>query len=155
MTPNDDALRCAEAIDSTHWPEKEVAAHIRRLVAENEALTAQQPAPQPMTEPWSDEFAYHKGRALYEASVGHFRQSGHKLFWELTSIQQAGWVAKAARAHGVAQQPAPQPLTYQQMEEVIQSHAEYNIAGWRVMGLRELMAFIQRIERAHGIGEQP
>lgn len=33
---NQDALRCAEAIDSTHWPEREVAAHIRRLVAENE-----------------------------------------------------------------------------------------------------------------------
>lgn len=34
---NEDALRCAEAIDSTHWPEREVAAHLRRLVAENEA----------------------------------------------------------------------------------------------------------------------
>lgn len=33
---NQDALRCAEAIDSTHWPEREVAAHLRRLVAENE-----------------------------------------------------------------------------------------------------------------------
>lgn len=41
MSKNDDALRCAEAIDSTHWPEREVAAHIRRLVAENEALQKQ------------------------------------------------------------------------------------------------------------------
>ena len=37
---NEDALRCAEAIDSTHWPEREVAAHLRRLVAQNEAQAA-------------------------------------------------------------------------------------------------------------------
>lgn len=37
---NQDALRCAEAIDSTHWPEREVAAHLRRLVSENEVKDA-------------------------------------------------------------------------------------------------------------------
>lgn len=42
MTPNEDALRCAAQFEDDYWPEDdmplEAAAHLRRLVAENEAL---------------------------------------------------------------------------------------------------------------------
>ena len=64
------------------------------LYAAQEATTPPQPAQQ---EPWSDERAYHEGRADYEASVRYFVKARHPLFEELTKIQQARWVANAAK----------------------------------------------------------
>lgn len=51
-------------------------------------------------------------------------------------------------------QRRPQPLTYEQMGEFIEAHAEYHIAGWRVWGMNNLMAFIGKVEAHHGITAQ-
>lgn len=56
-------------------------------------------------EPWSDERAYHEGRAAYEASVGYFVEGYHPLFHELTEIERSGWVAKAAKRLYITPQP--------------------------------------------------
>lgn len=61
---------------------------------------------------WTDEQAYHMGRGAYECSVfpaNHGREV--KCFWQLTSIQQAGWVAKAAMLAAAPAAPAQAPLT--------------------------------------------
>ena len=72
------------------WDE-ELKAFEALVRADERALAA------PVQEPWSDERAYHEGRADYEASVGYFVKGRHPLFHELTEIQRAGWVAKAAK----------------------------------------------------------
>lgn len=47
------------------------------------------------------------------------------------------------------------PMNYDQMREFIETHADYNIAGWRVWGMDKLMDFIGKVERAHGIAAAP
>ncbi len=72
-------------------------------------------------EAWDAQRAYHEGRAAYEASVGHFREGKHKLFWELTSIQQAEFVARAALASKPVAPPEREAPSIGQIIEVAES----------------------------------
>lgn len=67
-------------------------------------------APQQEGVALTDEQAYHLGRGAYEVSVLPADPGVKvKAFWQLTTIQQAGWVAKAALSVQ-PQQPAPEPV---------------------------------------------
>ncbi len=54
---------------------------------------------------WSAERAYHEGRGMYECAMLEKGEPWCK-FWELTSINQAYWVAKAAMLYATPVPPS-------------------------------------------------
>lgn len=104
-------------------------------------LTAAEPVGSPVERPvrpplaWTDEQAYHMGRGAYECSVLP-ADSGSEVraFWQLTSLQQAGWIAKAAVA---AERERRAPLV---------ARLERIAEGVRVYGAPDKDLLAQRIE---------
>ena len=66
----------------------------------------------PKQEPWSDERAFHEGRGDYEISMHRLQPKEKWLnFHDLTPIQQAGWILKAAQRFYTTTPAALKPLT--------------------------------------------
>jgi hypothetical protein len=51
----------------------------------------------------------------------------------------------------VSSETTREPMTWDQMREFIETHAEYNIVAYCVIGMNKLMEFIGKVERFHGI----
>jgi hypothetical protein len=115
----------AKATPPASQPELQERVVIDRIVAEHgypkefrefeAALKARKATPPaaPAQEPWSDERAFHEGRSDYEISMHRLHPKGTwPNFHDLTTIQQAGWVLKAAQRFYTTPPAAPvQELT--------------------------------------------
>lgn len=134
---NEDALRCADALECTGV--KTPAAHLRRLVAENEAKDALL-------------------RQAVEAMEG-------VIYWD---NEKPEWQDARTAIAAIRQQPAPQPLTADDLHEP-KNGQQWRVVWWnescrmmlpvglkvdRYKGYRNgTMQFT--LKRAHGIKEQP
>lgn len=132
--PAEDAQRMREAIEllTAEAAQPATKADMRVYDAIANKYTAEVVQPVALT----DEQAYHLGLSAYEASVtrADLQSGAVKAFWQLTTIQQAGWVAKAARA---AEAAPKQDVVARKEPSVVFDEAQFEldraamVASWK------------------------